>query len=264
MKRGSSRYGLKQIYEEHGEEFRKMSENMDSEHEISKFIRETMERNNQGIALSKGGGKMNVFYPTSRNNYLEVVISSDGHILTAYPLSSPDIEWQITTEQARIDLRKHQIFSKLHYRAPKHSLLTDNIIRLREGNKKGGLKFICSKHAEKFEDLIGIDNKEDVSKFIKQTMERAKVLEVIEVEGSGINVLYETKNHILLLVLLSTEGIVLNIFLKSRKEEHYLKWSITTTEAGIPEETLRKYFNEDSWLRSSHIIYANRAMRKRV
>ena len=122
-------YGLVNIHRHHGDEFKKLSEKIDCQQAISKFIRETMERNHPAAEyirhVRKGKLGIIAIYPALRDNYLVVLIGQEGGILTAYPLLGQCIEWAL----------------KIIIEAPSH-LLSKRLIILSKGSDEYGLGII--------------------------------------------------------------------------------------------------------------------------
>ena len=241
--------GSHHIFFQHGKQFKNLLKKIDSKHAISKFMRETMERNNPNKVASNEQGGMDVFYPASTQDYLKVAIGRNGLIFEAYPLSSLDIEWEITILQAGIT--EGALKSKLGSEAP---MLRSGFIFLREGNSDFGLKHIYVNLPWMFKHLTGIDSVEGTSKFIKNTMEKqgGHLVELIRGKYNNINALYLTDDFFLLVVI-ARNGFIVSIYLTARQSKD-ISWSISTTEARISANDVDKFTSKDASLRYTHII----------
>ena len=227
--------------------------NIDSKHSISKFLRQTMERNHPATVTSKIGGGINVFYPTNTDKYLKVVVESHGLIVDTYPLSSPDTEWEIDIQQTRIN--KDSLNSKLNLTAPLRSTGT---IYLEEGDSKdGGLNSVYAFCSDLFKHFLRIENKEGVSKFIKTIMEENPPAEVIQAQYGGINVRYSVEK-LNILVMISKKGAITQVFMKPYSERDLVTWSTAIDHTAIEMDHIDLFGVPHPWLRYSHIIYTDK------
>ena len=249
---GRDNIGLLSIYMHHREEFNTLSNTIDTQRAISKFIRETMERNDPVKFTGNENGGINVIYPTRSDNYLKAVIGERGSVLTAYPLSNQDIEWEIKTD--KVGLKEEEMNSKLDQTAP---LRTTHIIYLKQGNNKRGLRHIVS-HLSESKLLTGRDSTNDIiiSKFIKDAMEAQydHFVKVIQGNNGGINVLYRTEDFYLL-VKIQSDGNIHDVYLKVRQGEKKLTWSLSTTEVGITANDIDACTTHKDPLRYNNIVF---------
>ena len=252
LERGNILAGLHHIHADHKDVFENL-ERIAGEEKISEFIKDTMKGKLQvQLSLSRSGG-IKVLYSTSNSNFLRVVTADNGSITTAYPLSSRDIEWQLTIHQTMI--KEEEIISKLDATAP---LRTTRTIYLEEGNSKdGGLKSMYASSYDLFKRFFRLDSKEDVSKFIKTTMEKIRPINVLQGNFGGINVLYSVE-FTYTLVMISKQGAITELFVTPYREGDRSIWSTLIDFTKITEEHIGSFGNPNPWLRHSHIIYTDK------
>lgn len=92
LEEGNSNAGLKHIYERHQNDFKNKLD-LDTEQEISHYIKCVMENSRyipHIIKKARNNG-VRVVYTISSDNYLHVVIGSNGFVVTAFPSSSPKV-----------------------------------------------------------------------------------------------------------------------------------------------------------------------------
>ena len=89
LERGNSKAGLEHIVLRHAKDFQ-AKDGINTAKQISDYIFNVMAQSMNIVhtaAYKKGG--LNLVYKIKSNNYLRVVIGSNGFIVTAYPSSSP-------------------------------------------------------------------------------------------------------------------------------------------------------------------------------
>ena len=254
LEKGNIHAGLRYIDSDHGDDFNKV-EGIKGKRQISDFMENTMKRGDQiELGHSKSGG-INVLYQTENGNYLRVITAENGSIATAYPLRSPDTEWQMMISDTKID--KDVLNSKLDPTAP---LRATDVIYLEEGNSmNSGLKSINLTNSDLFKRFLRIDSEEGISNCIKTTMKTDTPVVLLGLK-QGINVLYQTDcntefNDIHLLVMISNQGAITGVFIQPCKVDD-LTWSITTDQSGITDKDMDCFRIRNPWLRYSHIIFS--------
>ena len=231
LEKGNIFHGLRQIYDEHRDEFERIEGIVDEEN-VSQFIKHTMETKDLTELRPSVKGEIEVLYETKTGHFLRVIAATNGSIITAYPISSRGVEWQISIDQAGIrqDIALTTLNPATHF------------VWLREGNIRGGLKHIHSKHGGEFKSLQEISSKEWISIFIKSTMTMHDPFEVKSVKRTTL-VTYRTNEDNYLIVCIGPNGFIITAFME---KGFPIVWKITTTEAGINTKPNSRLLNVDT------------------
>ena len=240
LRKGHSNSGLRHIHELHRKEFKQLQQ-INSESEISDFIKETLLKGHLFGEPSKSkSGKITFICKTVEGNYLRVITSSRGSIITAYLMPTPNVLWKITCAQAWIP--------------SKHESCTTS---LPEDDNRAGLKHIQLHEGKKFKHIKGIDSEEGISQFIKGIMETYHPVEIME-SDRAMNVLYFS-GKVYLLVRIYDDGRIFNAHLYVHLDRDHLTWSMTTRDAGITVEAIKPHIKPNALLLKSHVIFLEKA-----
>lgn len=121
-----------------------------------------------------------------------------------------EVEWGITSDTAGIST------NAINNNAGKNAQLRNtHIVFLEEGNSNAGLQHIYQGHQNDFKNKYGVDSKEEISDFIKNTMTNYDPVKVTSGRRGGIDVVYEVSSGDYLHVTIGSNGFIVTAFPKS-------------------------------------------------